>query len=354
MKAPPRRRSRRLAKNKPSPTTGSRVHGTAMLPSPRRSLRRRPSELAALICDAQKQVLFITGAGLSVDSGIRPFRSSSSSSSSHHLGLWNEVIWTTATRAAFRKDPRLWYEQFWNIYFRFDDSVQPNIGHQAMDLLLQEFPNVQQITQNIDGLQKPDANKPFIEVHGRCGLFKCCPDSDSSSDDDASDDDRPVVLGHRRKSAARQKRSHECPYQYRRSLREDQVVPPPCTNNNNNDVVPTCPHCANPAMPQALLFDEAYHAHAFYQFERAEQWIAAADVLCLVGTSCAVQLTRAALQHPARGGKYVFSLNIERIPVLAAGGGVTHILGPASETLPQLLAECRSLREQMAAEGSSE
>jgi NAD-dependent deacetylase len=352
------RRSRRLRAKRTVETQRHR-HDT-LAP---RHLRRRPetalSELAAHICcKPQKQILFITGAGLSVDSGIRPFRSGGGEEKS---GLWTEVIWTTATRAAFRKDPRHWYEQFWNPYFRFDcENVRPNIGHVAMDLLLQEFPNGRQITQNIDGLQQRSAGdskqgKQLIEVHGRCGLYKCCPDSDSSDDEeDESDDDerdrRPVVLGHRRKSAQQRNPRHSnsaCPYQYQQSLSEDQIVPL-SKKQRGESSLPSCPQCGNVVMPQALLFDEGYHAHAFYEFERAEDWIAQANVICLVGTSCAVQLTRETLRFAREQQIPVYSLNVERILASSAmtqGLNVTHILGPTSETLPLLLAECRSLRE---------
>ena len=66
----------------------------------RRSLRGQKSRsLAQSIVDG-KQVVIITGAGLSVASGVRPFRGES--------GVWSSVIWKTATRECFRKDPLSW------------------------------------------------------------------------------------------------------------------------------------------------------------------------------------------------------------------------------------------------------
>lgn len=61
-------------------------------------------ELAHHIVSSQP-VLFITGAGLSVASGIRTFRGPD--------GLWSHVIWQKATREEFRKDPLLWENDFW-------------------------------------------------------------------------------------------------------------------------------------------------------------------------------------------------------------------------------------------------
>jgi hypothetical protein len=37
--------------------------------------------------------------------------------------------------------------------------------------------------------------------------------------------------------------------------------------------LPTCPHCNDPALPQALLFDEKYTSHDFYQWNNVLNWI---------------------------------------------------------------------------------
>ena len=424
-------------------------------------------DLASIICRRQHQedpprVVFITGAGLSVDSGIRPFRTSTASSSrsshvhddpySHHhqhyqhrhvhseqttttlqkkrtnhilqAGIWDEVIWTTATRVAFRKDPVRWYTQFWNVYFgdtaaaaaasnttTTKPKYQPNIGHYVMDCLLAEFQNVYQITQNIDGLQQTTASprnkKQLIEVHGRCGLYKCCPpaeeeededetdtdDQDDGDDDDDDDDDGPAESKHRKRHRPVRIGSHTasrrllnrstamnqntCPYQYLFSLTSEQVIPrtvnlatpkapapPPttktptrATNTTNEEpervvTVPTCPHCHHIVMPQALLFDESYHDHKYYQYELVEEWIQNANVIVLVGTSCTVQLTQQTLKYAVQQAIPIYNLNLHPLTVSSqvgtaatTSGSIQNILGPASETLPLLLAECRSIRE---------
>lgn len=252
-------------------------------------------------------------------------------------GLWNEVIWTTATREAFRKDPQRWYNKFWRAYFEEGREYKPNAAHDALQGLLNEFPNVRQITQNIDGLQ--GQSPQLIEVHGRIGLYKCCPEEDSDTDSDSDDDEeRPVHLGHRRKAKS-SAISKGCPYQFASSLKAEQVI-------KRKDGIPRCPHCKRVVMPQALLFDEGYHSHSFYQFDRAEDWLSAAQVLVFCGTSFAVSLTDEALSYAREAKVPVFNLNLhdslDSTPYL----DVSNVLGPATEILPELLQLCRSLKEQ--------
>lgn len=146
------------------------------------------TSLADRIVNRRENVVFITGAGLSAASGVRPFRTSGSAKkpATHRTaglppmaGLWDEVIWTTATRACFRKDPLRWYNEFWIPHFRQMTNggkggalgpISPNPGHFALGELLKEFANVRQITQNIDSLQSP--REHLIEAHGRIGLYK--------------------------------------------------------------------------------------------------------------------------------------------------------------------------------------
>jgi len=320
-------------------TEGSVVAGatevaTKKRPPPPAPTRRRQrgaeralQELAGHIT-SQKKVVFITGAGLSVASGIRPFRSNPKAElpagmkqNKHTLqaGLWNEVVWTMATRESFRKDPTKFYNDFWIPHFISDMEHYPNEGHDALHTLMNRFGNIKQITQNIDGLQKPREDQ-MVEVHGRAGLFKCCPDDDSDDEEDADDDhddavgSRPVQLGHRRKSQQKRERViNSCPYQYNQSLKPEQLVlrDERLQARGKLNHAPRCPACGNHVMPQALLFDEGYHSHSFYQFEVVENWMQEADVMVFVGTSLgSVRLTRVALEHAREKQIPVCSFNM--------------------------------------------
>lgn len=298
------------------------------------------SELAKDICLYRKRVLFITGAGISVASGVRPFRGSS--------GVWTTTIWTNATRDAFRKDPLKWYNEFWLPNLSLPQNAQPNAGHYALDEILQRYPStLSAITQNVDGLHPSSNNVRLIEAHGRLGLFKCMPDEDSDTDsDDDDDDERLVHLGHRRKRRLAMKQA--CPYQQQESLRVDQIVPEKIrdTLERGRGTIsepPKCPACNNALAPQALLFDEGYHSHDFYRFQQMEEWLAEAQVIVFVGTSFAVRLPEIALEH-ARAEKIpVYNFNTQDMLEATVRLNATNVKGPSEELLPRLLEEIKDL-----------
>ena len=58
---------------------------------------------------------------------------------------------------------------------------------------------------------------------------------------------------------------------------------------------------AAPSLPQALLFDEEYESHSFYQYRKARRWLSSAKAIVFVGTSFAVGITEQAL-HVAEEG----------------------------------------------------
>jgi NAD-dependent deacetylase len=323
-------------------------------PPPRRRSSRGHSsttELAKDICFYRKRVVFITGAGISVASGVRPFRGSS--------GVWTHTIWTNATREAFRKDPLEWYNEFWLPNLSLPKDAQPNAAHHALNDLLTNYPNLTMITQNVDGLHNYNApNKRIIEAHGRLGLFKCMPDEDSDTDSDSDDDDERLVhLGHRRKRRlATTKKS--CPYQQVESLSVDQVEPAHILETLEKGEgriaeAPQCPSCRNPLAPQALLFDEGYHSHDFYQFQRMEEWMANAQIIVFVGTSFAVRLPEIALEHARAQSIPVYNFNTQDMLESTVRLNATNLRGPSEEMLPRLLQEVKELQSEMEIETSA-
>ena len=240
---------------------------------PRKSARGNISSVASLARDIvtdRRSVVFVTGAGISVASGVRPFRGAT--------GVWEQHIWTTATRTAFRKGPLDWYNSFFLKSLVLPDNVRPNDGHLALDRILGLFPStVRLITQNVDGLHNTFASKfrsvQPIEAHGRLGLFKCLPlnaDFDSDTDDDTDEDeDRPVHLGHRRKHRQKTEktskimkstgsRSVHCPYRQNASVPLDCIEPKSTraalqAGTTTISHPPRCPHCGNVLAPQGMF-----------------------------------------------------------------------------------------------------
>jgi NAD-dependent deacetylase len=314
--------------------------------SRRRSSRGNSSlyHLAQAIVEHQKNVVFITGAGISVASGIRPFRGPT--------GVWTHHIWTNSTREAFRRDPLVWYNDFWLpcLGTLQRGSIRPNAGHEALEVLLRRFPfTLKLITQNVDGLH-PNGSRT-IEAHGRLGLFKCMPEEDSDTDSDSdTDDERPIHLGHRRKHA--QSRRNKCPFRQQQSLTVDQIEPPTVRQSlregkRSLPETPCCPVCGNFVAPQALLFDEGYHSHDFYEFRKMEDWLSKAEVVVFVGTSFAVRLPEVTLEHCRSAGIPVYNFNTSDMLGPSATLNANNIRGPAEATLPLLLQEVDELQQTL-------
>ena len=111
-----------------------------------------------------KKIVFVTGAGISQESGIPTFRGKG--------GLWrNHDAMKLATIDAFYDNPKLvweWYnERRQNIF-----AAEPNLGHKAI-VELEKFSKVVILTQNIDGLHQRAGSSKVLELHGSIVKIKC-------------------------------------------------------------------------------------------------------------------------------------------------------------------------------------
>jgi len=111
-----------------------------------------------------KKIIFVTGAGISQESGIPTFRGKD--------GLWrNYDAMKLATINAFNENPNLvweWYnERRSNIF-----AAQPNQGHKAI-AELEKYVKVVILTQNIDGLHQKAGSSDVLELHGSIIKIKC-------------------------------------------------------------------------------------------------------------------------------------------------------------------------------------
>jgi NAD-dependent deacetylase len=191
--------------------------------------------LASLVRDA-RSVVALTGAGISVPSGIPDFRSPGS-------GLWENVNpMEVAHIDAWRADP----ERFWHFYgnrFQTLEGKQPNGAHRALVELERRGRLDAVITQNIDMLHRKAGTTELIEVHGTIEHSSCL----------------------------------TCGAQYplaetRARLADDPVSVPHCD-------------CGKPLKPDVVLFGEFLPEGAL---ERAYALAAQADLLLCVGTSLEV------------------------------------------------------------------
>lgn len=105
-----------------------------------------------------KNIVVLTGAGISAESGIKTFRDSD--------GLWEEHrIEDVATYEAWLRNPVM-VQEFYNQRRKQLYEVNPNLGHYAL-LRLEDKYNVQIITQNVDDLHERAGSKNILHLHGQ-------------------------------------------------------------------------------------------------------------------------------------------------------------------------------------------
>lgn len=110
-----------------------------------------------------KKLTILSGAGISAESGIKTFRDGD--------GLWeNHNVTDVASPEGWRRDRALVLE-FYNQRRRQLHEVEPNDAHRLIADLEQYF-EVQIITQNIDDLHERAGSTNILHIHGE--LFKSC------------------------------------------------------------------------------------------------------------------------------------------------------------------------------------
>lgn len=104
-----------------------------------------------------KNIVVLTGAGISAESGVRTFRGSD--------GLWEEHrVEDIATFEAWERNPKL-VREFYNQRRKQLYEVNPNKAHFDLVKLEKDF-NTYIITQNIDDLHERAGSKNILHLHG--------------------------------------------------------------------------------------------------------------------------------------------------------------------------------------------
>lgn len=104
-----------------------------------------------------KKLVFLTGAGISAESGIRTFRDSG--------GLWEDYnVEDVASPEGWMRNRELVLE-FYNERRRQLEKSQPNAGHKGIAELEKYF-DVEVITQNVDDLHERAGSSKVLHLHG--------------------------------------------------------------------------------------------------------------------------------------------------------------------------------------------
>ena len=108
---------------------------------------------------AVRNIVVLTGAGVSAESGVATFRGPD--------GLWEgHRVEDVATPEAFRRDPAL-VHKFYDARRAKLDTVEPNAAHEALARLDREWAGeFLLITQNVDDLHERAGSKRLLHMHG--------------------------------------------------------------------------------------------------------------------------------------------------------------------------------------------
>ncbi len=181
-------------------------------------------------------VVALTGAGISTDSGIPDFRSESS-------GLWDYVDpMEVATIAAFKRNPQAFFDWIRPLVQKIV-AAQPNAAHLALADMEKYGPLKAIITQNIDVLHTKAGSQTVFEVHGHMREATCM----------------------------------HCLQTYHTESVLDAYL--------QNGIIPRCPQCGGVLKPNVILFGEILPVLIL---NRAKRLLRECDVLIVAGSSLEV------------------------------------------------------------------
>ena len=225
----------------------------------------------------KKKIVVLTGACMSVESGLKTFRDAD--------GLWEEYpVQQVATHEGWLADPTL-VTNFYNMLRKKCWGVKPNEGHRLVAELEQKY-DVTVVTQNVDNLHEQAGSSKVIHLHGE--LMKVCSSRDV-------DDPR-----------------------YIQQLTPDNCEIAPGTEAGDGSLL----------RPYIVFFGEAVPNITLAADECQE-----ADIFIIIGTSLAVY-PAAGLIHYVRPSVPIYL--IDPNPV-SAGSRVTQIQKGASEGMRELM-----------------
>ncbi len=229
----------------------------------------------------------MTGAGVSVESGIPPFRGKG--------GLWESFDpMEYATISAFLKDPKKVWDVLLKAMKEVMDKAAPNDAHMGLAQLEEWGYLTTIITQNVDGLHQMAGNTDVIEYHGSFVKNYCM----------------------------------DCQKNYMISDIVLEQTPPRCS-------------CGGIIRPDCVFFGETIpYENLMRSFEMAQS----CDVMLVIGTSAIVQPAAMIPVNARESGATIIEINPERTPL--TGLISDYILkGPAGRIMQQLVTEIKHLRE---------
>jgi len=230
-----------------------------------------------------KQIVVLTGAGVSAASGIRTYRGKD--------GVWQEYdVQVYGHVDRLEDNPK----KIWQLFGQLRDQLKtakPNIAHYTLAALEQNLRPDQQftlITQNVDGLHQQAGSANVIELHGTIRKTRCAnPDCDLAPVDD---------------------------------------------DNAHTEEAPRCPSCGGVLRPDIVLFGEQIPALPSWQSKKA---LRECDLFLSIGTSGVVSPASNFVRSAQYVGARTIYVNLD--PMLPRNPAFQEeYLGRAEELLPAL------------------
>ena len=224
-----------------------------------------------------RNVVVLTGAGVSAESGVPTFRGGGKTA------VWKGMPFDVISSGAMleRDLPAVW--EWFNYRRGVLQTLELNAAHQAIARWQDRFERFTLVTQNVDGLHHAAGSRNVIELHGSVWRARCL----------------------------------ECDSQV--DLRKSKFA----------EGVPSCFECGSSMRPDVVLFGEMLPAGAF---EQAAMRAESCELCFVVGTS-AVVYPAAAIPEIARAASaYVVEVNPERTPLSNICDET--LMGKAGEILP--------------------
>jgi NAD-dependent deacetylase len=241
---------------------------------------------AKTVLGTAKKIVVLTGAGISVESGIPAFRTDADA-------LWSKFDMGKATLSYFLHNPEGFWKALGPLAGKFM-GAKPNAAHAALAGLEQTGRLKALITQNIDGLHQEAGSKRVIEFHGNARRLVCL----------------------------------KCGKAY--SVAEILAVHDP----ENETIVPAC-ECGQILKPDATLFGESIPPDALKAALKAVRGMV--DAMLIVGTSGSIQPANQLPQIAKERGVKVIEVNPSPTPYTQHRITDIFVKGAAGMVLPQIL-----------------
>lgn len=240
------------------------------------------------LCRQAERILFVTGAGMSADSGLPTYRGIGGLYHDRHTddGMPIEVALSGPMLLA---RPALTWKYLAEIEAACR-GAEPNAGHYAIVELERRKARVIVLTQNVDGLHRAAGSRELIEIHGSLHRLLC------------------TECGRGR----------------------------PVEDYRGMQLPPGCPVCGGLMRPDVVLFGEDLPMQPLLRLEHALE--AGFDMVFSVGTTSVFPYIAAPVRWARRAGVPTVEIN----PGESAVSGIVdfRIRARAAEVLPSLAARC--------------